>query len=117
MFAILFAALAPTVSMTLAAARNADSFWTEICSVNAPRATSGAAGTADKEGPTKRGLAFEQCAFCVMQGHTPALPAVAPVMLPAALVIISRLPLLFLQAPHPLFVWATPQSRAPPSRS
>jgi hypothetical protein len=106
MLAILFGALAPTLSHAFvpAGGRVVDF---PICSA--------AGHTADVKLPGIPEPAadpFKHCPYCIDQHHVPGLLPQAP----AAFVAIGGqiLPPLFYTAPTPLFHWAAPQSRAPP---
>ena len=116
MFAILLAALAPTVSHATAAARGGAS-WMEICTSAGPAMIR----VADDQAPgvpagNDQGIHLEHCAFCLTHAGAFALPAAALAALPVITGSDSP-PLLFHRAPRPLFVWAAGQPRAPPSAS
>jgi hypothetical protein len=90
-FAILLAALAPSISHAMAGA-GSTSAWIEICSIAGTRFV-----PAD-------------------DGGSPGLPSNPLLTLP---VIDGKpvLPSLYYQASRPLFAWASAQSRAPPALS
>ena len=116
MFAILLAALAPTVSHAMAAAKGGAS-WMEICTSAGPAMIQ----VADDQAPGvpadgNQGAHLEHCAFCLTHAGSFALPAAALPALPVAIASDSP-PLLFHRAPRPLFVWAAGQPRAPPAIS
>lgn len=112
--AILLAALAPAISHALSDAGQPRSLWAEICSSTGLKQVKlESATTSSVHGEPVS--AFEHCPFCQCHGGMPALP-------PAALDVPAYsgsfpLPILFYQAPRPLFAWAGAQSRAPPFHS
>lgn len=111
MFAILLAALAPSVSHALAAAKGGT--WTEICSVTGVKLVKAGQGAPDHG---KHAAGFEHCPFCSAHGNSPTLPSSTELILGATDGRVSH-PSLFYQSPRPLFVWASLQSRAPPFHS
>lgn len=113
--AILMAALAPSISHALADAGKSRSLWAEICSAAGLKLVKldlGAGSPAHSEPAS----AFEHCPFCQVHDGMPALPSSVSPILPAYQGGLP-LPSLFYQARRPLFVWASPQSRAPPFHS
>lgn len=115
-FAILLAALSPTVSHAMAAVRGGAS-WVEVCTATGPALVK-VAGEPAPAAPAKGGSApdlahFDHCPFCSTHAGTAGLPPAA-----AALPVVTgapTLPELFLRAPRPLFAWAAGQPRAPPT--
>ncbi len=118
-FAILLAALAPSISQAVANAKQeSGSGWAEICSVAGIRfvqlvqADDGASDDGKSGGGM--GMQMEHCAFCsahaVSVGLPPASPAL-PLLVASGTAIF---PALYYQSPSPLFIWSTAQSRAPP---
>jgi hypothetical protein len=107
--AILFGALAPTLSHALVPAA-AQPFEFPVCSAMGHTADVKLPGLPEPAADPSR-----HCPYCVEQHHAPALLPQAM----ATLVAISGhvLPPLFYAAPTPLFHWAAPQSRAPPRLS
>lgn len=108
-FALLMAALAPSISHLLAAYRG---------SHEAPAAAHchpDAVAAAPEHSPAQRAAALlVDCDYCTLQADLPALPPFPPL----ALVLVEQLqylPPLFFLAPHPLFVWLHARSRAPPT--
>jgi hypothetical protein len=110
--AILFSALAPSISHALATPAG-NGGKVEMCtgagmklvSVDANDAQPGLADTVARH--------FQHCAYCSSQAASFALlPQVAPAL--AATGGSAPYPDLFYQAPRPLFSWARPSSRAPP---
>jgi hypothetical protein len=111
--AMLFAALAPSVAHAMAASRG--EVWAEICSVAGIKlvktSTGDAAAAAQDQ---QQSLHVEHCPFCathadsfaLLPGHSFSIPVLdAPELHPR----------LFFQAPHPLPIWTSAQSRAPPA--
>jgi len=105
-FAILTAALAPSVSHFLAAHHRAPE--PSHCHPDAQAA-------AQTHSPAHRAAALlVDCEYCTLQADLPALPPF-PQM---ALVLVEQirfLPPLFFRAPQPLFIWLHARSRAPPA--
>jgi hypothetical protein len=105
---LLFGALAPSLAQAMSVARG--EVWTEVCGASGVKLV--------KTGvdPLKQQTAhLEHCPFCVTHADTYALPPPGASLRIATLVLPQGQPTLFLQAPHPLAVWSTAQSRAPPS--
>lgn len=100
--AVLFNALAPTVSHALS---RTDSAQADICT-----ATVAMPGHAASDKLMK---GMTDCGYCATHAGSFGLA-------PGALVALALLdthearPFLFYHAPHPLPVWTAPQSRAPP---
>ena len=107
-FAILFAALAPSVSHAMAAARG--DTWTEICSAAGIKMVK-VEDSADAK-QTSRHL--EHCPFCATH---PAPVALLPSSAGSMPLLEGRdtHPSLFFQSPSPLAIWTLAQSRAPPA--
>ena len=109
MLAILFGALAPTLSHALVPAA-AQSLEFPVCSAMGHTAAAKLPGF-----PEPAADPYKHCPYCVDQHHVPAL---LPQAITALLAIGGQvLPSLFYAAPTPLFHWAAPQSRAPPRLS
>jgi hypothetical protein len=114
LFAMFGLALAPTVSHALASSGPGNP-WAEICSAASgqlPVSGSNEGGPASAAG----GAHLDHCPLCCQLGAAPVLPSADPAELP----LLDRgdfVPALFAQSPRPLFAWAAPQSRAPPSAS
>ncbi len=111
-FAILFAALAPSISHAMAASRG--DAWTEICSaagIKLVAVADGQGDPADVRSPTSH---LEHCPFC-------ATDACSVSLLPGSAWSMPLLkgrdthPSLFFQASSPLAIWTLAQSRAPPA--
>ncbi|WP_230492367.1 MULTISPECIES: DUF2946 domain-containing protein [unclassified Janthinobacterium] len=113
-FAILLAALAPSISQAVANAKQeSGSGWAEICSVAGIRFVQlDAAGDDGKS--AGKAMQMEHCAFCSTHAGSVGLPPTSPVLpLPVASGT-AIFPALYYQSPSPLFIWSTAQSRAPP---
>lgn len=107
LLAMLFSALAPTVSHAIAASSPADAL--AMCSVN-----DGPLSGMDKDkAPASLKHGMEHCAFCTVHSGGDALPT-----LPAVVLVLDRgrdvYPSLFYTAPQPLHAWSAAHPRAPP---
>ena len=104
MLAVLFSALAPTVSHALAASTTAA--LSDMCSVGEPT----------KKAPTSVMHGMEHCAYCALHGGMPALPPSAS----AGFAVIGGhdfYPPLFYRAPQALHTWRAAKPRGPPAFS
>ena len=111
-FAILLAALAPSISHAVAAANNIPNGWTEICTVAGAKLVKLDDTSPSKTAPHKMSH-FEHCPFCLNHAGMLGLPPDTDVRVP--LVAGTHvLPSLFYHAPRPLFAWVAAQPRAPP---
>ncbi|GAA4013037.1 DUF2946 domain-containing protein [Actimicrobium antarcticum] len=110
-FAILLAALAPSVSHALAATKGSSNLWMEICTTSAKPT-----GTADGKDSTIPSPAthFEHCPFCLHHADTAGPPPSATFAIQVVR-NVPHFPALFYQSPRPLFLWSAAQSRAPPA--
>jgi hypothetical protein len=110
-FAILLAALAPTVSHAMAALHGAGK-WVEVCTATGPAVIKVASG--ETPAPVKDGAShFEHCPFCAAHaGAAPLSPATTALSVADGRPV---LPELFYRAPRPLFTWAASQPRGPPA--
>ncbi|MES2935412.1 MAG: DUF2946 domain-containing protein [Pseudomonadota bacterium] len=119
-FAILLAALAPSISHAMAAATGTNNSWVEICSIDGIKqikaGESKVSSLPDSKSslPTEKDMASAHCPFCQTHASAFVLPPTAAVILPA-INGSNSFPALFYQSPSPLFIWAIAQSRAPPS--
>ena len=117
-FAILLAALAPSISQAVANAKQeSGSGWAEICSVAGIRfvqLVQGDDGAADGKSDGKA-MQMEHCAFCSTHAGSVGLPPTSPVLPLLVASGTAIFPALYYQSPSPLFIWSTAQSRAPPS--
>lgn len=110
--AILFAALAPSISQAMAA--SSGGAWTEICSAAGITLVKVADGRGDPVDAPASSSHLEHCPFCAT--HPSAVD-----LLPGSLWSIPLLkgrdthPSLFFQSPTPLAIWTLAQSRAPPA--
>ena len=109
MLAVLFSALAPTVSHALAP--STPSVLLEMCTVNGVKAVDGG-----KPAPSKSMAGMEHCAYCLTHAVSPALlpPAVAGF---AVIGGHDLYPPLFYSAPQPLHTWSAAKPRGPPACS
>jgi hypothetical protein len=112
--AILLAALAPSISHAVAAAKGIPNGWTEICTVDGAKLVK-LDGTSSSEAPApdKKATHFEHCPFCLHHAVSLGLPPNADFVMPS-IEGSPVLPALFYQASRPLFAWAAAQPRAPP---
>ncbi|MFL6657246.1 MAG: DUF2946 domain-containing protein [Massilia sp.] len=112
--AMLFAALAPSISHAMAASRGDG--WAEICSaagVKYIKANVIQSTTVDPV--TEQTVHLEHCPFCATHaGSFALLPPVSGISIPV-LDLPDSHPPLFFQSPRPLAVWTSAQSRAPPA--
>jgi hypothetical protein len=113
-FAILFAALAPSISHAFTPSNSQT--WTEICTANGlSMVMVGDNGDAPAEPSTKLSH-LEHCPFCSSHGGSLAL--LPPTGMPIPLIDTHEShPSLFFQSPHPLPIWTSAQSRAPPAHA
>lgn len=111
MLAILFSALAPTVSYALAAvSSSADTV--EICTVDGYKFVNPSHVDSGKApAPAKHGMTH--CAFCTTHGGAYALTG-SPSVILAVEAGRTIYPPLFYAAPHSLHVWCAANPRAPP---
>ncbi|MGV3655121.1 MAG: DUF2946 domain-containing protein [Noviherbaspirillum sp.] len=131
-FAVLLAALAPTVSHAVNAARLADTGQHEYCSAGSAEAHGGhaqASGHADHSTPAALpgsapyaghgpdgGLHFEHCPFCLTHAGSFGLAPGFSITVQPEIGVALR-PGLFYHSPQPLFAWTGAQPRAPPAVS
>lgn len=125
-FAVLLASLAPSISHALAAGG-----WTgylndvELCSEETEHAAEQVADVhehdmhashtpPESQSSADHNLHFEHCPFCFTHAGSFGAPPTVAFVTPLA-IGSPVLPRLFFQASHPLFVWAAPEARAPPS--
>ena len=112
-FAMLFAALAPSVSHALSISRGAT--WAEICSVGGSKFVKVSADKGELPGSaTQDSTHLEHCPFCATHATSVALPPSTGFTFLLIEVQETR-PFLFFQSPHPLPIWTVAQSRAPPA--
>lgn len=118
MLAILFAALAPSVSHALAASHPDHAAFPamQICSVGGMTGVDSMASLPADSGMDPAKHAFEHCPYCATHAGTFAL-------LPGAAVHIALIeghdlyPPLFYRAPQPLFSWSAGKPRGPPAQA
>jgi hypothetical protein len=111
--AILLAALAPSISHAVAAAKGIPNGWTEICSVGGAKLIKLDGSVSDDSAPSEKIPHIEHCPFCRHHANGFALPSSADFLMPA-LEKSRILPALFYQASRPLYAWSVAQPRAPP---
>jgi len=112
-FAILLAALAPSVARALSSPQQAMP-WTDICSVGGPQVVHDAApasGSGQHEG-----MGLKHCPFCLTHAGHFALPAATLDVLPTADSCAEVFPP-SAATPPPRFIRAAAQPRAPPAIS
>jgi len=103
-FAMLMAALAPSVSHFVAVSHHMDH----------DAATCHVEPTSGGHEPIHRAAALlVDCEYCTMQADLPLLPQ-QPHRIDGPLLMVRFLPPLFLHAPAPMFVWLAANPRAPP---
>ena len=112
--AVLFSALAPSISRALASSTAVrDSYLAEVCSAAGYKAVSISAGDT-KRPAAPAGHGMEHCAFCATHGGSAGLPP--PSSLPLAVMDGHDLyPSLFHAAPASAQPWTAAYPRAPPS--
>ena len=111
MLAVLFSALAPTISHALTAG-SGSTVTLEICTVNGYKVVKVPDSNSSKApATTKHGM--EHCAFCASHGGSFALPGSHFYVLP---IDTGRdiYPPLFYAAPQSLHAWSAANPRAPP---
>lgn len=108
-FAVLFAALAPSISHAVAVSRGES--WAEICGVGGAKLVK----VAD-DPLTQASAHLEHCPFCATHAASFALPPGAGVAI-ALIETQEPHPFLFLQSSRPLSIWIAAQSRAPPAHA
>jgi hypothetical protein len=116
--AILLAALAPSISHALAAAKGSDFSWMEICSTTGAKfvKVTDSQNPVKSSTPAEKAMHSEHCPFCLTHAGSFGLPPTAAFAFPVVSVP-PAFPSLFYQSPRPLFIWAAAQSRAPPVAS
>jgi hypothetical protein len=116
--AILMAALAPTLSHALAAARGSSDTWMEICSASSIKFIKVAVSDNPGEpAPAKPAMQMDHCPFCLTHAGALGMPPPIATFAVPLIVHLPTFPALFYQSPRPLFLWAAAQSRAPPAFS
>lgn len=112
LLAVLFSALAPSVSHALAASSPLDGL-AEICTVNGVKTVKLSLADGDQPAPKSLAHHFEHCPYCMSHGGAPALPP-ANAGTVAVLTGHDTYPPLFYHAPRSLYSWAAANPRAPP---
>lgn len=110
--ATLMAVLAPALSHFFVSSRSAP-VWAQLCSSAGTRSVLIAAVAANSgDVPLEKTDHGGACPFCIPHHAAPPNLAIAPVLQPPP--GMALVPSRFLNAPKPLFVWASPRARAPP---
>lgn len=109
--AVLFGALAPTISHALNASAGAADMI-EICTANGYKLVK-AAGADEGKAPASLKQGMEHCAFCTTHGSSHALTGV-PLVTTALTAGRDIYPPLFYTAPQSLHAWSAANPRAPP---
>lgn len=111
-FAMLFAALAPSISHALSMSRGET--WTEVCSVGGAKLVQVSVAQGDIADPAREdAIHLEHCPFCAT--HAGSLALLPPAGFTILLIETHQThPFLFFRSPHPLPIWTDAQSRAPP---
>ncbi|OHC61696.1 MAG: hypothetical protein A3H93_06030 [Rhodocyclales bacterium RIFCSPLOWO2_02_FULL_63_24] len=113
MFAILLAALAPTLARALSAQQQAQP-WAEICTVAGMQ--SAYQGAPLQGSGEHDAAAFKHCPFCLTHAGQYALPGAACAAWPASALGIGWVPAFFATPPI-RFIRVAAQPRAPPTAS
>ena len=118
--AMLALVLMPTLARALNHAQGGHSHWAEVCTPQGMKRVVQADPTAAEitaadgiSAPAQAAGHLEHCPFCSLAGQALAPPP-APLPQPVLARTAGYVAPLFLQAPHTLFAWRGPQSRAPP---
>jgi hypothetical protein len=115
-FAILLAALAPSVSLALSVAHDSGASWVEVCSAQGSKFVKVDGKQSGTPWAPAKAMQAEHCPFCLTHAGSMGLPPAAGFLLSLPNGTPMR-PTLYFQSPRPLFIWAAPQSRAPPALS
>lgn len=116
-FAILLAALAPSISHALAHAdKSGFSIADEICSADGIKSIKALGGSPQGSAPADTATHFEHCPFCLTHAGFVGLLPGEDMVIPLAAGSPIRPPLFF-HSPRPIFAWAAAQPRAPPTVS
>jgi hypothetical protein len=111
LLAMLMAALFPSISHTMRA--GAAGAWVEVCTaLGAKWVAADSSTTTDDPAPTTA-HGSQDCPYCSLQAHSPALPPASAIGLPATALQFA-VPRLFFLAPRTPHAWAAAQARAPP---
>lgn len=112
-FAILLAALAPSLAWALAPSQQAMP-WSEICSVTGKQAANGV--TSNSGSGQQDGKVPNHCPFCLNHAGYFALPATPPDS-PLPLDTAAASPCFLATTPSPHAACVSPPARAPPAHS
>lgn len=115
--AVLFAALAPTLSHVFPVKNMPQTLWQKLCTAQGTKLL--ASNTQNEplqdSAPGKVGMHFEHCPYCFTHAGSVGLvfdnnPVIAKTA------FSFHFPRLFYQSPYPLFAWVSSSPRAPPVR-
>ena len=115
-FAVLLAALAPSLSRIVFGQTAPQAGWVEICTVEGMQQLPAALfdGAGDSTPATLPGDHFEHCPFCFTNAFSFGLMPAGSALLPLMADRGHRLPPHALSALHAKSVWQPNQARAPP---
>ncbi|HEX5371936.1 MAG TPA: DUF2946 domain-containing protein [Aquabacterium sp.] len=105
----------PTLSAWVASARATTDLMT-ICSSTGARQIGESAdqAQADADGKARHLNGQGHCPFCLLQDHSPVVPATPAAIVTPLSALASWVPPLLLQAARPLHAWSPLAARAPP---
>ena len=110
LFAMLMAALAPTISHALQA--GGSDVWIEVCTVlGAKRVALDPAQSGDQTPASMD--AMDHCPYCMLQANALGMPPATTLVSNVGL-LSYQVPRTFLFAPRLQFAWTAAQPRAPP---
>lgn len=119
--ALVLGSLLPVLSHAMVARAAEGQGWVQVCTVTGmawvQQADTAATETAQTspDAPDSS-MNMGSCNWCATHAPAAGLPPVVLAQV-APVVWASSVPAAFLQSPRPLFVWASAQSRAPPTAS
>lgn len=111
--AVLFSALAPTISRAMAAATPGADEEVQVCTMEGMRTLVPAGHLPDKSDPHRFDHFLEQCPYCALHAGAAILPPSMQLAFAAPDVSFSHPPL-FYQSAVPLFAWTRAHPRGPP---
>ena len=109
--AMLMLTLAPAISNAILTEKNQS--WKTICSTSDTLTTANQRSQQGTDYPEKPHWHFAHCQYCFSHAGTFILP-VSAIVFPLRLPESFHYPPAFYQSSSPLFIWFTPQPRAPP---
>jgi hypothetical protein len=110
--AILFSALAPTISHAMASSAPLEE-EVQVCTMEGMKTIVIANGPAAKSDPHRFEHFLEHCPYCAVHAGPALLPAPAQIVFAAPLAGAFHPPL-FYQSVKPLFAWTASSPRGPP---